>query len=199
MDDALEQPVKSPRFRLGTGMVGMWVALVSIGAFFIALVLAFYFVLDTHPWLVRVRIPIQLWISTALLVFSSLALLLARFSMRLARFDQYRRRLLVTIGIGVLFLISQLSAWQDLASQGVYVEGNPHGSMFYVFTGFHGFHVIGGLMALLYLYRKARTIRPESGEQWLRKHRELGGTVSAYWHFMGILWIFLFVLLYLWN
>ena len=82
----------------------------------------------------------------------------------------------------------QVIAWRQLAAAGVFLATNPASSFFYVFTAAHGLHLIGGVLALLYV-----AFRPT--------HRLTKGTatevVSMYWHFMDGLWVFLFLLLLL--
>ncbi len=86
----------------------------------------------------------------------------------------------MTACIGTAFLASQLTAWRELVRSGAFLFQNPHSSFFYLFTGLHALHLIGGLVALLVVLLR-RSPR-----------RELVDVVTYYWHFLGVLWIVLF-------
>jgi cytochrome c oxidase subunit 3 len=91
--------------------------------------------------------------------------------------------LLITACLGAGFLASQVTAWRELVREGVYMAQNPHSSFFYLFTGLHAAHLIGGLVALFVV------VLAKS------KRRELVDVVTNYWHFLGVLWIALFAVL----
>ena len=97
----------------------------------------------------------------------------------------------VTVALGLGFLAGQLLAWKELARRGLYISTTPSSSFFYVLTGAHGLHLAGGVIALLYA----------ASTSLLRRPMETRGIVvdvtAWYWHFMGILWIYIFALLYL--
>ena len=176
--------------------IGITVALVSITAFFAALSIAYAFIIQTSPR-PPVGVPAALWVSTVLLAMSSVELEFARYSIRRARLREYRLYLDAAVATGILFLLSQLAAWGSLWQAGIYLRANPQGSVYFVFTGFHGLHVAGGLACLIWLHRRARGLLPDQ-EQPLRHHRLNAGTVGLYWHFMGVLWLALFALLLAW-
>jgi len=83
-----------------------------------------------------------------------------------------------------------LVAWRILAGQGIYLATNPASSFFYIFTGAHALHLLGGVCALLYVawrnFDQAKVSRGVAAE-----------VASYYWHFMDALWLFLLALLYL--
>ena len=109
----------------------------------------------------------------------------------------YSGWLLLTGLLGLGFLSSQLFAWRQLVRQGVYLAGNPHSSFFYLLTAAHGLHLLGGILALSYLVIRTRKRRDTvEGEA-----RRAGATdaVTIYWHFMDVLWIYLFLLLFFWK
>ena len=177
--------------------IGMAVALLSITTFFIALMIAFGARIAHSPG-APVRMPEVLWVSTAVLLASGVTLELARYSLRRARVSIYRLRMRSTTALGAVFLVLQLYSWFELAGHGVLMQRNPQGSMFYVFTGVHGAHVVGGLGLLVWLLYRARGLR-ELDEQGLRRHR-ISLTVAAwYWHLMSVLWLALFAFLNVWT
>jgi cytochrome c oxidase subunit 3 len=107
---------------------------------------------------------------------------------REARAEVPKRWLYATLFLGLLFVAGQYMAWLQLRSQGLYLATNPNSSFFYLFTALHALHVMGGLAALLRVIRKL-------GNSTLR--RSTMNATSYYWHFMGVLWVYLFLLLWM--
>jgi cytochrome c oxidase subunit 3 len=190
--------VAEPKPSVSLGMFGMILVLAAIGAFFIALAVAYAFAIQDRPAQPNVHLSNWFWVSTGFMLLSSGALQWARRDLRMARLAPYRMGLWLTFGLGVLFLITQLLGCQDLATQGVYVVGNPRGSMYYVFSGIHAFHLLGGLGGMYWLIRRAGDLT-DGEEQPLRKHRAAAKNTAAYWHFMGVLWVGLLILLFAWQ
>ncbi len=153
LPSALEDPNISPP---GLYRVGLFATCVSISAFFIALVIAYYWRKHTPPFWNPVPIPKTLRLSTILILISSATFETAR---RLFRKGQWRiasNFLLVTASLGAAFLASQLTAWRDLWKHGAFLAKNPHSSFFYLFTGLHAAHLVGGLVVLFFvLLRKS--------------------------------------------
>ena len=191
------QPLVEPKPGMSLGMLGMILVLVAIGAFFVALAVAYAFAIQDRPGQVNVHLPMWFWISTAFIGLSGITLQWARRDLRMARLAPYRMGLWLTMGLGVLFLVTQLLGCKDLAAQGIYVVGNPRGSMYFMFSGLHAAHLMGGLGGLYWLIRKASGLA-DGEEQPLRKHRAAARFVAVYWHFMGVLWVGLLVLLVVW-
>ena len=142
----------------------------------------------------HITLPSILFLSTMLLVASSVTLELAR--RRVAAYmgglssqaASSKLWLYMTLGLGLLFVAGQYMAWLQLRSEGLYLATNPNSSFFYVFTALHALHVMGGLAGL------GRAIR-KLGLGTLR--RSTLNATSIYWHFMGVLWIYLFLLLWM--
>jgi cytochrome c oxidase subunit 3 len=185
----------SNRRRPGTSspnryFTGIALGIVSILMFFMALASAFLVRKGSSNDWVPVRLPAVMWINTLALLASSSTLEFARRRLSQSDLPGFRRMWAATTGLGVLFLIGQLVAWQQLVAQGVYLATNPASSFFYIFTAAHGVHLLGGVGALLYVS--------------LRKFENTGISLptaaevtSYYWHFMDGLWVFLLALLYL--
>jgi len=165
------------------------VGLISILMFFMALASAFLVRRSSNDW-VPVHLPAILWLNTLVLLASSYTLEQAR--RRLSRFEWsgFRMLWLLTTCLGVLFVAGQLVAWRQLVAEGVYMASNPASSFFYIFSGAHAIHILGGLGALLFValrkFEKASISLPAAAE-----------ITSYYWHFMDGLWVFLLALLYL--
>ena len=201
--------------RLRRARVGLLVGLAPILMLFVAFTSAYVVrkglpTLDentgryVHDWL-SVNLPVALLlVNTALILLSSL-------TMELARRQITRRTALapvesipgVSIGkergfpwlgvsvlLGVGFLIGQWMAWRELENRGFYLATTPSSSFVYLLTAAHGVHLIGGLLVMLYAQSTA----------WLRKpveERRIVVDVTAwYWHFMALLWIYIFALLW---
>jgi cytochrome c oxidase subunit 3 len=169
---------------------GIAIAIISILMFFMALASAFLVRKGSSGDWVAVHIPTLLWLNTAILLLSSATLEMAR--KRLAKDDSagFKNLWLITTILGVIFLVGQVVAWRQLNSQGIYLASNPASSFFYIFTGAHALHLIGGVVALIYVARRnfdaAKVTRSVAAE-----------VTSYYWHFMDALWLFLLALLYL--
>jgi cytochrome c oxidase subunit 3 len=177
---SLEDPSKSPP---GMYRLGLLIACASILAFFAALVVAFYWRSRTPPFWAPITLPHTLWLSTAIILASSVTFEAARRTYRKGLHAVAARLLIATACLGGAFLASQLAAWRNLVQRGYYLAQNPYSSFFYMFTGLHAAHLIGGLVAL-FIVVLGRSTR-----------RETVDTVAFYWHFLGALWIALFVIL----
>jgi cytochrome c oxidase subunit 3 len=142
-------------------------------------------------------LPVQVWISTIIIIISSLVY--HRGKIALDRFDQPRAKqwLTATAALGATFISSQLLAWLELSQRGLYFSGNPYAGFFYILTAVHALHVLGGVVAL-----GSVVIGTWNGiysdERWERL-QSLGQVVGWYWHFMGGVWLVLFVLLGFWK
>lgn len=189
-----------PRYFTGPNryQLGILISLISIVAFFAALILAFALVIRHQPAPYRIVLPRILWFSTATILASSVTVESARHSLWRARLGSYRSRLLITLGLGVVFLVCQFASWEQLLAQGIGFENNARGSAFYVFTAVHGLHLAGGILGLWYVARRARDLDAVQ-ENSLRRQRRINGAVSLYWHSMGLLWLLLFALLAAWS
>jgi cytochrome c oxidase subunit 3 len=139
-----------------------------------------------------------LWVSTSILVCSSVALEMARYTLRRGKVAQFRMLLQGTLALGLGFLVVQATALYELATQGVGLGQNLHGSAFYIFMGLHGLHLLVGIVWLAYLLYRSNRLRDDV-ENDLRRHRYALGAAALYWHFMGGLWVVLFALLMVWS
>jgi cytochrome c oxidase subunit 3 len=95
----------------------------------------------------------------------------------------------VTVILGLGFLVGQGMAWADLRSRGFFVSTNPDSSFVYLFTAAHAVHLLGGIIALFWASITSLLHRPIEGR------RIVVDVAAWYWHFMGVLWIYVFALL----
>jgi len=168
---------------------GMAIGIIAVLMFFMALASAYLVRKGGADW-VPVRIPALLWWNTAVLVTSSVTLEMARKRLSGSDAAGFRKLWLVTTILGVVFLIGQVVAWRILEGQGIYLASNPASSFFYIFTGAHALHLLGGVGALIYVAR--RNFSQAEVTQGVAAE-----VTSYYWHFMDALWLFLLALLYL--
>ncbi len=180
LPSSLEDPNKAPP---GAYRVLIWTVCASISAFFAALVIAYIWRSGMASYWQQFRLPRVLWLSTTLILISSVTLEFARRVFRKGQWRLADRLLLATATLGVAFLSMQLVACRDLLALGEYLMENPHGAFFYLFTGLHAAHLLGGLIALFVVV---------FGRS---KRRELVDVTSYYWHFLTVLWLILFEVL----
>jgi len=168
---------------------GMALGIVSILMFFMALAATFLVLRGGRNW-VPVHIPTLMWINTVVLLASSATLEIARHELAQGRLFAYRKLWLLTTALGVGFLMGQIVAWRQLVSQGIYLANNTASGFFFIFTGLHALHLVGGVAALIFVAKRnfdqAQVTRTVAAE-----------VTSYYWHFMDALWLFLLALLYL--
>lgn len=143
------------------------------------------------------ELPIQVWISTAIILISSISYHFAKLLTDKDEQQQARKWLIVTTVLGAAFISSQLLAWLAMVNRGLYVRGNPYAGFFYILTAIHAIHVIGGIVALGVVL--LRGWYPTKDPDEYRYRKNLTTTVGWYWHFMGGLWIVLFTLLGFWK
>ena len=98
---------------------------------------------------------------------------------------------LLTFIMGSVFVAGQILEYAELVAEGVSISSNAYGSAFYLTTGFHGLHVIGGLIAFLLVMGRAFAVRRFG-------HHEATSAIvtSYYWHFVDVVWIGLFLMIY---
>ncbi|MEK7831684.1 MAG: cytochrome c oxidase subunit 3 [Acidobacteriota bacterium] len=170
--------------------IAIWLVLAGVTMLFAALASA-YVVNQAHS--MPITMPKVLWLSTAVILVSSLTFELARRSLRRREENKFRLWIGVTTALGFVFLVSQLMAWNELKAAGFYMSKNLHSAYSYLFTGLHGVHLIGGLAALAFV-----TLRNQS--KWTTVRRRVAVDVTAlYWHFLTGLWVLLFVMLFFWK
>ena len=186
-DDGKRPPKRRPSPR--RYYTGIALGIVSVLMFFMALASAYLVRRGSADW-VPVRVPMLMWFNTAMLLVSSGTIEMARKRLGLLDVVGFTRLWGLTTVLGAVFLIGQVVAWRQLVAEGIYLASNPASSFFYIFTGAHALHVIGGVGALLYVawrnFERAQVTRVVAAE-----------VASYYWHFMDALWLFLLALLYL--
>ena len=134
-----------------------------------------------------------LWANTFVLILSSVALQWAQYSVRRGRMDAMRAGLLAGGAFTVVFLFGQVLAWRQLGAMVYFDVSNPAIAFFYLITGVHGLHLLGGLVAW------GRTIVKVWGKFDVAKVRQSVELCTVYWHFLLLVWLVLFGLLFTGN
>ena len=134
-----------------------------------------------------------LWANTAVLILSSVALQWAQVAVRRGQLDAMRVGLLAGGAFTVVFLIGQILAWRQLAMMVQFDVTNPAIAFFYLITGLHGLHLVGGLVAW------GRTVAKVWGAFDGVKVRQSVELCTVYWHFLLLVWLVLFGLLFTGN
>ncbi|GGM66372.1 cytochrome b [Dactylosporangium sucinum] len=127
---------------------------------------------------------------TLVLVASSITCQIGVFRAERGDVHGLRRWFALTFVMGLIFVLGQVNEYRTLVHEGVKINGDGYGSMFYLTTGFHGLHVTGGLIAfIIYL------IRTTMG-RFTPAQATAAIVVSYYWHFVDVVWIALFAMIY---
>jgi cytochrome c oxidase subunit III len=130
-------------------------------------------------------------VATIILIASSFTCQFAVWSIRRGDRKGFVRNTAITFVLGIVFLLMQAFDYSLLFSEGMTLGSGPFGTTYFTLTGFHGAHVFGGVLMLgVILYRG------QAG-QFSAKHHDAVEAVSLYWHFVDVVWILLFSILYL--
>jgi cytochrome c oxidase subunit 3 len=178
----------------GASRSGIWVAIFAITMSFVALTSALFVREGSAGDWQHIALPSILYANTLVLLLSSFTVEMARRAFAVGVVVEGRPAnlalawLVVTFALGLLFVAGQYEAWRQLAAQGLFLATNPNSSFFYVFTGMHILHLLGGVAALVYL------IGQLAGSYTAFRRIAFANT-ATYWHFMGALWLYLLLVL----
>lgn len=211
-DQGRRDEFSSSKDRLRRLRIGIVAGIVSVLMLFIGLTTAYVIRQGmgrwdpiSHVWVPDWRplsLPYRLLlVNTSMLVLSSITLELARRGLlRKAEFSSLGILppklqtelpwLALTVLLGFGFLAGQIMVWNSFRHQGVYLASNPSGSFFYLLTGLHALHLLGGLIALVW------TLFGSWMHMKVASQRIAVDVTGWYWHFMALLWIYLFALLH---
>jgi len=178
----------APALAADPARFGLWAFLGTVTMLFIGFTSAYILRRTSADW-APLAAPSLLWLNTAALLASSATLESARRRQTEASLTVLLRLVLATGLLGLLFAGGQLLAWRQLAAQGVFLASNPHSSFFYVLTGVHGLHLLGGLVWFAVVLARVRQLGH------VPRHDVLG-LFATYWHFLALLWLYLLLLLF---
>ncbi|AUD03085.1 cytochrome c oxidase subunit 3 [Spirosoma pollinicola] len=166
----------------------MWLFIVSIIMLFAAMTSAYLVRRAEGNWL-EYDIPSIFTYSSIVMVISSLTMHWAYLAAKKDNFSSLKIAITITFALGAVFLYMQFQGWVELVKENVYFVGNPAGSFMYIFTGLHGFHLISGLIVLVFALVAAFKLRIHG------KSLNQLEIAATYWHFLDILWLYLFFFL----
>jgi cytochrome c oxidase subunit 3 len=173
----------------------LWIGIVSIVMLFAGLTSAYVVRAQNGNWQVF-ELPSILIISTAIIITSSLTMMLAQFAIKKDKFQLTSIYLFLTLVLGFSFFYTQIQGWKELSQQGIYFAGkysNASGSFLIVIAFLHLAHMVGGLIALFVSLTKSLLKKYSSSDS-------LGIELTAiYWHFLDVLWVYLFFFLYFYR
>lgn len=170
----------------------LWLAIASIIMMFGGLTSAYIVKRSQGMWEVF-ELPQLFLYSTFAIVLSSVTMMLAVKKFKTQKFSAFRGLLLITLILGISFSLMQLAGFYDMYHRNILISGNVSGTFIYIVAGAHIGHIIGGLLAILIQFIKTR-------KNEVTKERIAGLEIlSTYWHFVDILWVYLYVFFLLYR
>lgn len=171
---------------------GMWLFIVTVFMIFAALSSAYIVRQAEGNWLFF-ELPSIFWVNTGVILVSSFTLHWAYVSAKRDNLELVKIATSITAVLGIAFMAGQYLAWTQLVANRIHLVGNPSGSFVYIISGLHGLHVLGGVIYLLILLNSAFKFRVHS------KSLNQIEMCATYWHFLGGLWLYLFLFLLLYR
>lgn len=166
----------------------LWLFIITIIMLFASQTSAYLVRRAEGNW-VEFNIPQIFWYSTVVLLISSISMHLSLQAAKKNNQQMLKLAVAITFVFGIVFLCMQYFGWQDLQQQGIFLKGNPSGSFFYVFTGLHMAHLLIGLGILVATFIMTFRMKIDS------KNTLLVEICATAWHFLDLLWVYLFVFL----
>lgn len=187
----VEEPKKP--LAMNAKKFGMWLFLASVMMIFMSLTSAYIVRRAEGNW-VYFDLPSLFYITSVVIVASSVTMQLAYFAVKSDHISGAKMLILITSILGIVFLVGQFMGWGQLVTNNVYFSGgNPSGSFFYVISGLHGIHLISAVIFLLIMLSAVLTGKAHAGNMTKME------MCTTYWHFLGGLWLYLFVFLLLYR
>ncbi|MEP5763154.1 MAG: cytochrome c oxidase subunit 3 [Halieaceae bacterium] len=186
--DTVGAPADVEMFKLPEQKVGLRVFFAVATSLFLLFIVSYRMRMYYEDW-VPLQEPMLMWFNTAVLALASVFMQMAKGSAAAEQWPAARRWLMLGGAGAIAFVTLQFVVWQQLAASGHFVSSNPSSSFFYLITGVHGAHMLGGILAL------ARTLQL-SGRPEQREHYRMNVDLcTVYWHFLLVVWLVLFYML----
>lgn len=184
--EELRKQRKAKKFNLWLGMIGMFMMFAALSSGFIV-----YTASEVDKG-IKTILPQTFVYSTIVIILSSVTLHMAFKAAKVNNLAKQKLLLLATIVLGIVFFVLQVQAWGILTSQGVYfINNNASQSFIYIFTGLHLAHIIAGILVLLRAYVGAAKPIPQDNNVFRMD------LATIFWHFLDLLWIYIYVFLLL--
>jgi cytochrome c oxidase subunit 3 len=176
-------------FPLSAREIATWLLMAGIAMLFAGFTSA-YIVLRGVPSWEHIPLPPLVWANALVLVASSVTLELSRRAVKAGMTQALKMWLATSTALGLVFVLGQFQAWRQMTASGFGMASTLHISFFYVFSGVHAVHILGGLIGmsivLVHFYRGRLSATNFDSLRLLAK----------YWHFMGGIWLYLLLLLF---
>lgn len=168
----------------------LWLFIVTVVMIFASLTSAYIVRQSEGNWL-EFDLPDIFWYNSAIIILSSVFLHWAYLAAKKDDLAKIRLGMIITTVLGFAFLVGQWYSWSALVDRDVFFVGNPAGSFLYVFTGLHALHLVSGVIFLIIVLISSFRYQVHS------KNMDRMEMCVTYWHFLGGLWLYLFMFLLL--
>lgn len=174
----------------------LWLFMVSVGMLFAALTSAYIVRQAEGNWLLF-DLPSLFWVNSGIILVSSITMQWAYVSAKRDNLEAVKLAISITTVLGILFLVGQVMAWRQMVTNDIFMVNATaaavSGSFVYILSGLHAAHIIGGIIFLLMVL--VSTFRYKIHSKNLNQLE----MCATYWHFLGGLWLYLFVFLLLYR
>ena len=184
--------IQEDKYNLAPKKFNMWIFIFTSFMFFAALTSGFIVYSGGREHAINIILPRAFMYSTTVIILSSITMFIASRAAKRLEFNKQRLFLWLTLALGIAFFLIQLYGWSILIKMGVYfINPNASQSFIYVFTGMHLIHILAGLFLIINtLWRSYKNV-PQAKNLF---GMEMSG---IFWHFVDIIWIYLYVFLLL--
>ena len=189
--------------REDTGLInsklGIWIFLASEIMLFGGLFSAYIFLRlaappgDFERWAAELSVPLAT-VNTLVLISSSVSMVMAWASLKLKDFPKYKMYMGITLLCSLIFLVIKYFEYTSKFSHDIYPSSSTFMAIYFTLTGLHGIHIIGGMIVMIYFWLPIGAKMWDSRPELFTNRVEVLG---LYWHFVDLVWIFLFPVLYL--
>ena len=188
-----------PETGLNNSKLGIWVFLASEVMLFGGLFSAYVFLRMAAPagefayWGSKLSIPMAT-VNTMVLISSSVTVIMSWASLKMKDFEKYKMYMGLTLLCALIFLFIKYFEYTGKFHHGIYPSSSTFMAIYFTLTGLHGLHIIGGMIVMGYFWLPAGNKMWHSEPEHFTNRIEVAG---LYWHFVDLVWIFLFPVLYL--
>ena len=188
-----------PETGLNNSKLGIWVFLASEVMLFGGLFSAYVFLRMAAPagefayWGSKLSVPMAT-VNTLVLISSSVTVIMSWASLKMKDFEKYKMYMGLTLLCALIFLVIKYFEYTGKFHHGIYPSSSTFMAIYFTLTGLHGLHIIGGMIVMGYFWLPAGNKMWHSDPDHFTNRIEVAG---LYWHFVDLVWIFLFPILYL--
>jgi cytochrome c oxidase subunit 3 len=184
--------IQEDKYNLAPKKFNMWIFIFTSFMFFAALTSGFIVYTGGREHAINIILPKAFMYSTTVIILSSITMFIASRAAKRLQFAKQRLFLWITLALGIAFFLIQLYGWSVLIKMGVYfINPNASQSFIYVFTGMHLIHILAGLFLIINTLWRSYRNTPQAKNLF---GMEMSG---IFWHFVDIIWIYLYVFLLL--